>query len=145
MSMFLLFDTLNHEQHNIFSCKIMSELLNHDSELSDWLEFLKIRSDKRQYVLHVEDQKLFVNKRDLAECGHFFSAATLGDFKEAHQNYMDMPDKKLLDILEFLACFMPIEDRAPREITAERVEKLWKLADEFSSEVCQCIEFNLHL
>jgi len=120
--------------------------LAEDSELSSWLEFLKIPSDKRQYALNVEkDQKLFVSKRDLAECGHFFSAATLGDFKEAHQNYMDMPDKNLLDIVEFLACFMKIEDRPPREITAERFEVLWKLADEFSSEVCQIIQILMYL
>jgi len=84
----------------------MTELLAEDSELTSWLEVLKTRSDKRQYALNVEDQTLFVSKRDLAECGHFFSAATLGDFKETHHNYIDLPHRKLLDMVEFLACFM---------------------------------------
>jgi len=107
-----------------------------DTELSDWLEFFKTSTIMRQYALNVEGQKLFVNRHDLAQCGHFFWAAIFGDFKEAGQDFMDLPGKKLVDIVEFLACFMEVlEDRHPRKISAGRFELLWKLADEFSSEV----------
>lgn len=79
-------------------------------------------------TLVVEGKKLFVNKGILMVASPVFAKMLTAEFKEKDASEIDLPGKKVLDIVAFLRCIYPdIMD----EIDSTNVYQVLHLADEY--------------
>lgn len=120
----------------------ISSRMHQKSEL--WLKYFKSTDTERNFPVVVENTQLFVNKYMLAGCSPVFKNALFGDLKEANQNHLDLPQKKLNDIVTLLSCamyFLPGQKRC--RISVDNFAIVYRLADEYIIEELleRCVEF----
>ncbi len=67
------------------------------------------KSRLRNFALVVEGEKLWVSREVLAEHSPVFDKMFFGQFREAREGVeeMELPDKKLNDVVDFLRVTMP--------------------------------------
>ncbi|XP_045209083.2 uncharacterized protein LOC123561000 [Mercenaria mercenaria] len=65
------------------------------------------RTWKEDFTLIVENKKLYVSKAFLALSSPVFDRMFQSDFKEKNQTEMELPDKKVSDMQDFLRCIYP--------------------------------------
>jgi len=106
-----------------------------DQDLSTWLEKFQNAGDRRDFPVLVEGVQLFVNKYALAAASPVFEKALFGDFKEAQENQLKLPDKKLNEVLKLFACLLTVEGHFRKQVNHTNFAVLWKLAEEYFIEV----------
>lgn len=109
-----------------------------------WLAYFKRQDEQRDFPLVVENTNLFVNKHLLAASSLFFKKALFGELKEANQNFMALPDKKVEDIATLLSCalyYLPGRERC--EVSIDNFATVYRLADEYIIE--ELVELCLQL
>jgi len=106
-----------------------------EAEMDPWLEIFKKPDDRRDFPVLVEGVQLFVNKYALAGTSPVFEKALFGKFKEAEENQLKLPDKKLNEVLELFACSLTVAGHCRKEVRCANFNLLWKLAEEYFIEV----------
>jgi len=106
-----------------------------NQDLSTWLEIFKKSDDRRNFPVLVEGVQLFVNKHALAAASPVFEKALFGNFKEAQENQLKLPEKKLSEILELFACLLTVAGHCRKEVCHTNFISLWKLGEEYFIEV----------
>lgn len=72
----------------------------------DFIDFM-VEDEFSSVTLMVEDQRLYVHKEVLAAWSPVFRAMFLHSFKEKDQREIELPSKKVEDIIELLHCMYP--------------------------------------
>lgn len=86
-------------------------------------------SEERSFVLIIEGQNVYVSKETLAIYSPVFKKMFYGNFKEADENCVKLPDKKLTDVVELLQCLLPYPSKS--EIDENNVNLMLTFADEY--------------
>ncbi len=71
-------------------------------------EFVE-KSRLRNFPLVVQGEKLWISRETLAELSPVFEKMLFGEFKEGQEGTeeVELPDKELKDVLEFLRVILP--------------------------------------
>jgi BTB/POZ domain len=77
-----------------------------DTMEGDFIDFM-VEDEFSSVTLIVEDQRLYVHKEVLAAWSPVFRAMFLHSFKEKDQREIELPSKKVEDIIELLHCMYP--------------------------------------
>lgn len=72
----------------------------------DFVDFM-VEDELSSVTLIVEEQRLYVHKEVLAAWSPVFRAMFLHNFKEKTQREIELPDKKVEDMMELLHCMYP--------------------------------------
>lgn len=115
------------------------------SQYETWLQYFKLKADQRDFALAIEGTDLFVNKFLLAGTSDFFKAALFGEMNGASiENYLDLPNKSLEEMVQLLSCAMIyLPGRQRCQISVDNFATVFRLADEFIIEefLERCIKF----
>ncbi|XP_053378013.1 uncharacterized protein LOC128547969 [Mercenaria mercenaria] len=87
-----------------------------------------VKTWKEDLTLLVENKKLYVSKAVLGLVSPVFDRMFQSEFKEGHQTEIELPDKKLDDVKEFLRCIYP---NMENDVSEKNVYTILSLADEY--------------
>ncbi|XP_053408974.1 BTB and MATH domain-containing protein 38-like [Mercenaria mercenaria] len=87
-----------------------------------------VKTWKEDLTLLVENKKLYVSKAVLGLVSPVFDRMIQSEFKEGHQTEIELPDKKLDDVKEFLRCIYP---NMENDVSEKKFYTILSLADEY--------------
>lgn len=86
-------------------------------------------SEERNFALIVENAKLWVSREVLSMYSPVFKKMFYGNFHEATQNEIELPEKRKEELIEFLRCLFFCPTR--RKVDSSNIFAMLKLSDEY--------------
>ncbi|XP_053386797.1 uncharacterized protein LOC123542437 [Mercenaria mercenaria] len=101
-----------------------AEKIRNETSTYDFTE----KSWRTDFVLVVEETRLYVSKAILSLVSPVFDTMFQSNFKESTCDELELPGKKLDDVVEFLRCIYP---NTCTKITSDNAENLLPLIEEY--------------